>query len=59
MEGTMFQPHQATELSRFVYVALHLDARKARTRETMLDSCSSRIRVDGKEISITEVKSSR
>ena len=56
MEGTMFQPHQVTELNSFVNVALHLEAIIAGTSETMLDSCSSRIRGDGEEISIIGVK---
>ena len=35
MKGAIFQPHQATELSSFVYVALHLEARIAGTSETI------------------------
>ena len=52
----MFQTHQATELSSFVDVAVNLEARIEQNTETMVDSCSSRIRGDGEEISLTEVK---
>ena len=58
MEGAIFQPHQVTELSRFVYVALDLEARIEVTIETKVNSYSSRIRHDGEEISITFLKSS-
>ena len=56
MEEAMFQTHQATELSSFVDVAVNLEARIEQNTETMVDSCSSRIRGDGEEISLTEVK---
>ena len=58
MEVTMFQTHQETELSRFVDVAVDLEARIEVTSETMLGSCSSRIRGDIEEISITDIQSS-
>ena len=58
MEGAMFQTHQVIELSSFVDVALDVEARIEVTSETMVDSCSSRIRGDGEEFSITDVKSS-
>ena len=35
MEGTMFQTHQATELSSFVDGTLELEARIAGTNETI------------------------
>ena len=35
MEVAMFQPHQAAELSSFVYVALDLEARIEGTTETI------------------------
>ena len=54
MEGTMFQPHQVTELNSFVNVALHLEARIEGTSVIILDICSLRIRGVGEEISITE-----
>ena len=54
----MFQTHQATELSSFVYVALDLEERIEGTIETMVASYSSGIRGDGEEISITDIKSS-
>ena len=56
IKGAVFQPHQTAEHTSIVYVALDLEARIERTRVIMLDSCSSRIRGDGEEISITEVK---
>lgn len=49
----MFHPHQVTELSSFVYVALDLEARIEGTSEAMLDGCSSKNRGDREEISIT------
>ena len=52
----MFQPHQAAELTSFVYVALNLEARIEGTSMLIVDICSLRIRGDGEEISITEVK---
>ena len=45
------------ELSWVVYVALDLETRIEWARETMLDSCNSRIRGDREEVSITDVKS--
>ena len=56
MEEAMFQTHQATELSSFADVAVNLEARIEQNTETMVDSCSSRIRGDREEISLTEVK---
>ena len=35
VERAMFQPHQATELSSFVYVAIDLEARISGTSETI------------------------
>ena len=58
MEGAMFQTHQGTELSSFVDVTVDLETRVEVTSETMLESCSSRIRGDVEEISITDIQSS-
>ena len=44
IEGAMFHTHQATELSSFVDMTVDLEARVEVTRETMVDSCSPRIR---------------
>ena len=35
MEGAIFQPRKASELSSFVYVALHLEARIEGSSETI------------------------
>ena len=58
MEGAMFHTHQGIELSSFVDVALDLEARIEVTSETMLDSCSSGIRGDVEDITITGIQSS-
>ena len=49
MKGAIFQPHQAAELTIFVYLALDLEAEIEGTSVIMLDSCTSRSRGGGEK----------